>query len=69
MSLRAIAAELNGRATRALVAARAGLTRGRLLRWIAAWIGVSAVWMIEEGNDPALPLRVGALALADLDIQ
>ena len=51
------------------MAARAGMTRGRLLRWIAAWTGVSAVWMIGEGNDPALPLRVGALALADLDIQ
>jgi streptomycin 6-kinase len=49
-----------------IVAQAAGLERRRLLRWIAAYAGLSAVWHIEDGSDPALALGVAELALAEL---
>jgi streptomycin 6-kinase len=50
----------------ARVSAEAGLERDRLLRWITAWTGLSAAWLIADGSDPALPLAVGALAFGAL---
>jgi streptomycin 6-kinase len=49
-----------------VVAAAAGLERGRLLRWILAYAGLSAAWGLEEGDDPVLALAVAELAAAAL---
>jgi streptomycin 6-kinase len=49
-----------------LVAELAGLDRGRLLRWILAYAGLSAAWSIEDGDDPALALAVAEIAAAEL---
>lgn len=50
-----------------IVAAVAGIERGRLLRWIAAWTGLSAIWSLGSGGSPAAALDVLALALAEID--
>jgi streptomycin 6-kinase len=49
-----------------VVAAAAGLERGRLLRWILAFAGLSAAWSLEDGDDPILALAVAELASAEL---
>lgn len=59
----------------AIVAEAAGLDRTRLLQWLLAWCGLSAVWCL---NDPEavdvtdrdrldIDLKVAALAAAELD--
>ena len=48
------------------VAAAAGLERGRLLRWILAWPGLSAAWSLEDGDDPVAALSVAEMAAAEL---
>lgn len=50
-----------------IVLARSGLDRRRLLRWIVAWTGLSAAWILDDGDDPAVDLAVGVLAQAALD--
>ncbi len=50
------------------VAARAGLEPQRLLRWIIAWSGLMSAWMLEDGEEPSLPLHVSELALKQLEI-
>ena len=49
-----------------VVAKVAGLERGRLLRWILAWAGLSAAWTLEDGDDPEVALAVAELAAAEL---
>ncbi|MBO0860121.1 MAG: 3'-kinase [Chloracidobacterium sp.] len=49
-----------------VVAAVAGLDRVRLLKWILAFAGLSAAWMIEDGQQPGLALAVGELAASEL---
>ena len=49
-----------------VVAEAAGLDRGRLLRWILAWAGLSAAWYLEDGEPADLPLAVARLAAAEL---
>jgi streptomycin 6-kinase len=49
-----------------VVAAAAGLDRGRLLRWILAYAGLSAAWILGDGEDPTLDLAVARLAVAEL---
>jgi streptomycin 6-kinase len=49
-----------------VVAAAAGLERGRLLRWILAFAGLSAAWSLEDGDDPTFALAVADLASAEL---
>jgi streptomycin 6-kinase len=49
-----------------VVAAAAGLERGRLLRWILAWAGLSAAWSLEDGDDPAPALAVAEIAAAEV---
>lgn len=51
----------------AIVAGRAGIARGRLLRWILAGSGLSAAWSIAAGDDPQIALDVARLAAAELD--
>ena len=50
-----------------VVAEAADLDRMRLLKWIAAWAGLSAVWLLEDGETPELDLTIVRLALAELD--
>ena len=49
-----------------VVSRAAGLERGRLLRWILAWAGLSAAWLIGDGASPGTALAVAELALAEL---
>lgn len=48
------------------VSTNAGMERDRLLRWVTAGAGLSAAWMIESGQDAALPLIVAELGLRAL---
>jgi streptomycin 6-kinase len=50
----------------ALIAEIAGLDRQRLLQWVLAWAGLSAVWLIEDGLSPQGRLAVAELAAAEL---
>lgn len=49
-----------------VVADAAGLERGRLLRWVLAYAGLSAAWSLEDGDAPELALAVAELAAAEL---
>ena len=51
-----------------VVAEVAGIERGRLLRWVIAWAGLSAAWLIEDGEDEHVEpaLRVAEIAAAEL---
>jgi streptomycin 6-kinase len=51
------------------VCSYAGLERMRLLRWIAAWGGLSAAFSIEDGEPPEDAMEIAAVALAQLQIQ
>ncbi|WP_431227631.1 aminoglycoside phosphotransferase family protein [Burkholderia contaminans] len=51
-----------------LVADAAKLDRRRLLQWILAWSGLSAVWLIEDGLLPDTRLQVATLAAAALGL-
>ena len=50
-----------------IVAAKSAIERRRLLEWIVAWTGLSAAWILGDGDDPAVDLRVAELAIAELD--
>ncbi|HLK81881.1 MAG TPA: aminoglycoside phosphotransferase family protein [Xanthobacteraceae bacterium] len=49
-----------------VVADAAGLERKRLLRWVLAWAGLSAVWHIGNGAPPDTALVVAEIAAAQL---
>jgi streptomycin 6-kinase len=40
----------------------AGIETSRLLDWIVAWAGLSASWLIADGDNPFVDLEVAALA-------
>jgi streptomycin 6-kinase len=50
-----------------IVCARSGIEPRRMLRWIIAWTGLSAAWIMADGDDPAVDLAVAGLAAAALD--
>ncbi len=50
-----------------LVADASGQDIHRLLCWIIAWAGLCAIWTLEDGKDPKLPMRVGELAVLELE--
>jgi len=52
----------------AVVAEAAQMERGRLLQWIIAWAGLSAAWLIEDGEDEHVEptLDVAEIAAAEL---
>ncbi len=52
----------------AIVAEAAQLDRRRLLEWILAWAGLSALWLMEDEQPPDTRLQVAALAAAALDV-
>lgn len=51
-----------------LVAQQAQIPPQRLLQWILAWAGLSAVWHSEDGTDAAAAQAVGRLAAARLGL-
>ncbi|MCA8273713.1 3'-kinase [Burkholderia sp. AU30280] len=51
-----------------LVADAAALDRRRLMQWILAWSGLSAVWLIEDGLLPDTRLQVATLAATALGL-
>ncbi|MDR6755377.1 streptomycin 6-kinase [Mycoplana sp. BE70] len=50
-----------------IVCAEAGLERRRLLQWILAWSGLSAVWYLDDAMAADIDLRIAELAAAHLD--
>jgi streptomycin 6-kinase len=50
-----------------VVAREARVERTRLLQWIVAYSGLSAAWIIGDGDDPSLDIGVAERALALLD--
>ena len=50
----------------AVIAATASVDRKRLLRWVLAFAGLSAAWLIADGETAELDLAVAGLALAEL---
>lgn len=46
---------------------RSGLERARLLNWILAYTGLSAAWLINDGEGAEVDLAIAALALAEFD--
>ncbi|MEP9376437.1 aminoglycoside phosphotransferase family protein [Aquabacter sp. CN5-332] len=49
-----------------VVCEAAGLERERLLRWILAWTGLSAVWYLGDGDPAHVDLTIAELAAAEL---
>jgi streptomycin 6-kinase len=49
-----------------VIAAAADLDRTRLLRWTLAFAGLSAAWIIGDGDEPFLDLAIAALAASEL---
>jgi streptomycin 6-kinase len=49
-----------------LIAGLTGLPAERLLCWVIAWSGLMASWMLEDGEEAELPMRVGELAIKEL---
>jgi streptomycin 6-kinase len=50
----------------AVVADAGGLDRARLLKWTLAFTGLSAAWILGDGDTPELDLAVAELAAAEL---
>ena len=46
-----------------VIADETGIAEQRLLRWAIAWAGLSAAWSERSGDDPAIAVGVGRLAL------
>jgi len=49
-----------------VVSGAAGLEPRRLLRWVLAWAGLSAAWLLQDGAPPETALDVAGLAAAEL---
>jgi streptomycin 6-kinase len=47
----------------------AGLEKDRLLEWILAWAGLSAAFLLDDGQSPNPALRVAEIAAAELSAQ
>ena len=52
----------------AVVCDAAGIERERLLKWILAYAGLSASWMLADGGDAELPMAVAEIAAAELGL-
>jgi streptomycin 6-kinase len=50
-----------------LIVATAGLDHKRLLKWIIAWAGLSAAWMLNDWEAAGLPLTIAKIALNELN--
>ena len=51
-----------------VVSATANLDRQRLLRWVLAWAGLSAAWMLQDGAAPDHALTIASQAAAELGV-
>ncbi|PZP48144.1 MAG: APH(6) family putative aminoglycoside O-phosphotransferase [Azospirillum brasilense] len=51
-----------------VVAETAGLERRRLLLWILAWAGLSAVWFLQDGQEARIDFRIAEQAIAALEM-
>jgi streptomycin 6-kinase len=49
-----------------IIAEAARLDRARLLRWVFAYAGLSAAWLLGDGEDATLDLTVAELAAAEV---
>jgi streptomycin 6-kinase len=50
-----------------IVIERSGLERARLLKWIIAYTGLSAAWLIGDGEGAEVDFAIAQLALAEID--
>ncbi len=50
-----------------LIAAEAGLDEKRLLNWVIAWSGLSAAWILNDGEDAELQMTVVKIAINELN--
>lgn len=50
----------------AVIADAARLDRARLLRWVLAYAGLSAAWILDDGDDATLDLTIAEIAAAEL---
>lgn len=46
-----------------IISQETGIETSRMLEWVIAWTGLSAIWMEEDYLDASLPLSLGQLAL------
>jgi streptomycin 6-kinase len=44
------------------IAEVSGIAQRRLLQWVLAWSGLSAVWSVQDGEDPGAAMAVAQLA-------
>ena len=51
-----------------VVAAASDMDRHRLLQWVLAWTGLSAIWMLNDNVAPGSNIEVAKLAASALDI-
>ncbi len=51
-----------------IVSAASGLDRRRLLKWVLAWSGLSAVWILSDGAFPHHALKIASEAAAELGL-
>lgn len=49
-----------------VIAAATSYDRRRLLQWLLAYAGLSAAWILDDGDTPTLEFAVADIALADL---
>lgn len=49
-----------------VIAEAAGLERVRFLKWTLAFVGLSAAWILGDGDEPKQDLGIAALAAAEL---
>lgn len=50
----------------ATIAEVSGIEQRRLLQWVLAWSGLSAVWSMEDGDDPGAAMAVAQMAASAL---
>ncbi|MFG0608574.1 aminoglycoside phosphotransferase family protein [Delftia sp. WSY_14] len=50
----------------ATIAEVSGIEHRRLLQWVQAWSGLSAVWSMEDGDDPGAAMAVAQMAASAL---
>ena len=50
----------------AVVSEAVGIEREHMLKWILAYAGLSASWMLADGDNAELPLAVAEIAAAEL---
>jgi len=49
-----------------VIAEAARLDRSRLLRWVLAYAGLSAAWILNDGDDATLDLTIAEIAAAEI---